>query len=172
LKQIDQFVDDVRKKELGHFLILLYKWQALSHHGLQQADQALEALKQALTWAEPEDYIHMFIQKEPGLQELIQQAHRIGIMPNYIGRLLQASIQKQNEQNCLLRSTPAIIEPLSKREMDVLSLLAEGHSDKRIAQDLVIARETVHKHLKNIYGKLDVHSRTEAIVRARQLNLL
>jgi len=114
----------------------------------------------------------MFIQKEPGLEELLLHAHKVGIMPNYIDRLLQVSMQQPGEQNSLVRSTPGIIEPLSKREMDVLSMLAKGHSDKQIAQDLVIARETVHKHLKNIYGKLDVHSRTEAIVRARQLNLL
>jgi LuxR family maltose regulon positive regulatory protein len=172
LKQIDLYVDDLSKKEMGHFLVLMYKWKALVHHGLQQDDQALEALKQALTRAEPEDYLHMFSQKEPGLQGLLQYAHKIGIVPDYIDRIFQVSVQKPNEQNSSVRSTPGIIEPLSKREMDVLSLLAEGHSDKQIAQDLVIARETVHKHLKNIYGKLDVHSRTEAIVRARQLNLL
>ena len=56
--------------------------------------------------------------------------------------------------------------------MEVLRLLAQGNSDKKIAETLVIARETVHKHLKNIYGKLDVHSRTEAMVRARELGLV
>jgi LuxR family maltose regulon positive regulatory protein len=65
-----------------------------------------------------------------------------------------------------------MVEPLSVRELDVIKLLAQGLSDKKIAESLVIARETVHKHLKNIYGKLDVHSRTEAIVRARELGLL
>jgi LuxR family maltose regulon positive regulatory protein len=54
----------------------------------------------------------------------------------------------------------------------VLKLLAQGCPDKKIADTLVIARETVHKHLKNIYGKLGVHSRTEAILRARELTLL
>ena len=56
--------------------------------------------------------------------------------------------------------------------MEVLRLLAQGSSDKQIAEALVIARETVHKHLKNIYGKLDVHSRGEAIARARRSELL
>ena len=51
-------------------------------------------------------------------------------------------------------------------------LLAQGCPDKKIAETLVIARETVHKHLKNIYSKLGVHSRTEAISRARELGLL
>jgi len=56
--------------------------------------------------------------------------------------------------------------------MDVLNLLAPGYSDKQIAETLVIARGTVRKHLKNIYGKLGVHSRTEAIAHARELGLL
>jgi LuxR family maltose regulon positive regulatory protein len=56
--------------------------------------------------------------------------------------------------------------------MEVLRLLAQGCSDKKISENLVIARETVHKHLKNIYEKLDVHSRTEAIARARKAGLL
>ena len=71
-----------------------------------------------------------------------------------------------------LGASPLLVEPLSEREMDVLRLLAQGCSDKKIAAALVIAPETVHKHLKNLYGKLDVHSRTEAVARARELNLL
>jgi ATP/maltotriose-dependent transcriptional regulator MalT len=54
----------------------------------------------------------------------------------------------------------------------VLKLLAQGCADKKIAETLVIARETVHKHLRNIYGKLDVHNRTAAVARARELGLL
>jgi ATP/maltotriose-dependent transcriptional regulator MalT len=56
--------------------------------------------------------------------------------------------------------------------MEVLKVLEQGCSDKQIAETLVIARETVHKHLKNIYGKLGVHSRMEAIAHARELGLL
>ena len=77
------------------------------------------------------------------------------------------------EQGVVNRSIEAVnpsglIEPLSEREMEVLKLLAQGSTDKKIAENLVIARETVHKHLKNIYSKLNVHSRTEAIARARE----
>ena len=69
-------------------------------------------------------------------------------------------------------ATGGLIEPLSERELQVLQLLAQGGTDKQIAAALFITRQTVHSHLKNIYGKLDVHSRTEAIHRARQLELL
>lgn len=66
----------------------------------------------------------------------------------------------------------ALVERLTPREMEVIKLLAEGYSDKKIAEKLVISPETVHKHLKNTYSKLDVHSRTEAVIRAQALELL
>jgi LuxR family maltose regulon positive regulatory protein len=71
---------------------------------------------------------------------------------------------------CTQRQT--LTEPLSRRELEVLRLLARGYSDKKIAGMLFIAPETVHKHLKNIYDKLDVHNRTEAVAQAHELNLL
>jgi LuxR family transcriptional regulator, maltose regulon positive regulatory protein len=64
------------------------------------------------------------------------------------------------------------VERLTSRELDVLHLLARGYPDKKIAETLVITRETVHKHLKNIYQKMDVHSRIEAVVRAQALGLI
>lgn len=66
----------------------------------------------------------------------------------------------------------SFMEKLTSREMEVIKLLAEGYSDKKIAEKLVISPETVHKHLKNIYSKLDVHSRTEAVIRAQASGLL
>jgi LuxR family maltose regulon positive regulatory protein len=106
------------------------------------------------------------------LISLLHQARALGIEPDYVDKLL-ASVE-QGDKVQLAEAVPAsrLVEPLSEREMDVLKLLAQGCPDKKIAETLVIARETVHKHLKNIYGKLGVHSRTEAIVRARELGLL
>ena len=93
-------------------------------------------------------------------------------MPEYVDQLLSACEKSAIGQPTQPVATPGLVEPLSARELEVLSLLAQGCTDKKIAEALVIARETVHKHLKNIYGKLDVHSRTEAIVSARKIGLL
>jgi DNA-binding NarL/FixJ family response regulator len=61
-------------------------------------------------------------------------------------------------------TTDTLIEPLSDREVEVLRLLADGHTNKDIAQALLISVRTVEAHLRSIYGKLNVRSRTEAVL--------
>ena len=104
--------------------------------------------------------------------EVLRQAADRGMAPDYASRLLAALGKAAPVQRMQESSPSPLVEPLSARELDVLKLLAQGCADKKIAETLVIARETVHKHLRNIYGKLDVHSRTEAIARAHELGLL
>ena len=65
-----------------------------------------------------------------------------------------------------------LIEPLTEREIEVLSCVALGRSNKEVAQELTLAVNTVKKHLRNIYGKLGVRSRTSAVAQARSLGLL
>ncbi|NOR89758.1 MAG: hypothetical protein GQ524_05845 [Anaerolineales bacterium] len=69
-------------------------------------------------------------------------------------------------------SSESLIEPLTEREMEVLRLLATHLSSTEIAGQLVIATSTVRSHIKNIYSKLRVHSRTEAVEKAREIGLL
>jgi LuxR family transcriptional regulator, maltose regulon positive regulatory protein len=63
-------------------------------------------------------------------------------------------------------------QPLSRKELVVLRLLAEGHSNTAMAQKLIVSDSTVRSHLRKIYSKLDVHSRTQAILHSRQQGLL
>jgi LuxR family maltose regulon positive regulatory protein len=164
--------EEIEKKQIGYYLISLLTWQALAYHGLRQDAQALASLKRALTLAAPGGYVRTFIGKGPVLFTLLHQARAAGIMPEYVQQLLAASERGTKDQPIQALTTSPLVEPLSEREKDVLRLLAKGCTDKKIAESLVIARETVHKHLKNIYGKLDVHSRAEATLRAHELGLL
>jgi LuxR family maltose regulon positive regulatory protein len=66
----------------------------------------------------------------------------------------------------------SIVEPLTPRELDVLSLLAEGLTQPEIAERLFISKSTVKTHTRNLYGKLEVHSRREVVAAAKQLGLL
>ena len=70
------------------------------------------------------------------------------------------------------RDTPGLAEPLTPREMDVLTLLARRLSNREIAAKLVVSAGTVKTHTLNIYAKLDVHSRTHAVKKAKELGLL
>ena len=76
------------------------------------------------------------------------------------------------QRKILSPQSSALVEPLSERELEVLRLIADGHSNQAIADRLIVAVSTVKKHVNNIYGKLDVQSRTQALVRARELHLL
>ena len=169
---ITPFLREMQDRQIIYYTIRLLVWQALAYHGLKQEVLALDSLKRGLTLASPAGLIRTFTQEGSRITPLLQQARAAGVTPDYVDQLL-AVLQTPNK--IPLRkpaANPALIEPLSDREMEVLALLAQGCSDKKIAEALVIARETVHKHLKNIYGKLDVHSRAEATARARQLGML
>jgi LuxR family maltose regulon positive regulatory protein len=162
----------LENNQIGHYRIRLFIWLALAYYGLKQESQALASLKDALTLAAPGGYIHVFMIECPKIIPLLRLARTAGIMPEYVDQLLDVYEHSVIGQSIQPVTIPGLIESLSTRELDVLKLLAQGCTDKKIAEALVIARETVHKHLKNIYGKLDVHSRTEAIVSARKLGLL
>ena len=172
LTLIDRLLVDMEKRKLWNFIVRILTWQALAYRGLRQEAQALVSLKRALTLAAPGGFVRAFIGEGSGLISLLHQAHAARIMPDYIDTLLAEFNRGAKDQPVEAAATSGLVEPLSDREKDVLKLLAQGCTDKKIAESLVIARETVHKHLKNIYGKLDVHSRTEAILRARQLGVL
>jgi ATP/maltotriose-dependent transcriptional regulator MalT len=70
------------------------------------------------------------------------------------------------------KTNQALLEPLSERELEVLGLIARGLSNREIAQRLVLSVGTVKVHARNIYGKLGVGSRTQALARAARLKLL
>jgi LuxR family maltose regulon positive regulatory protein len=96
-------------------------------------------------------------------------------MPDYIGKLLatfEAEKQKNEATTSPLPSVQPLIEPLSRRELEVLRLIAQGQSNQEISERLVLALETVKGHNKKIFGKLQVQRRTEAVARARELGLL
>jgi LuxR family maltose regulon positive regulatory protein len=172
LPLIANLLEYLEQKDLGYYIVRVLTWQALAYQGIRQEAQALASLKRALTLAEPEGFIRTFISMGHGLIPLLHQARTARITPDYVDLLLAEFSRDAKGQPVETAVTSGLVEPLSERELDVLKLLAQGCTDKKIAEGLVIARETVHKHLKNIYGKLEVHSRTEAIQRARELGLL
>ncbi len=150
-----------------HVLVL----QALVLQARGQLDAALEFFEQALVMAEEEGYVRTFVDEGAPMVDLLRRALARGVSTNYVTRLLAAF--SESLPSALPASVqPVLIESLSEREVQVLRLVANGLANKEIAQSLVITVGTVKNHLKNIYGKLDAHNRTEAVAIARQLGLL
>ena len=93
-----------------------------------------------------------------------------GSSPDYVRQLLDVCGSPLTAPVAIDQS--ALVEPLSEREMEVLAEIAAGFSNREIADRLYLSTHTVKVHTRNIYGKLDVHNRTQAVARSRELGLL
>jgi LuxR family maltose regulon positive regulatory protein len=158
------------------YLVEMLVLQALTLQEQGKDDQALAALERALTLAEPEGYVRTFIDEGPQMGRLLRRAVVQGILVDYAGKLL-AALEKEATKAAAppaisRGAPPPLLEPLSPRETEVLRLLTTHLSHAEMAEELVVSVNTVRSHVKSIYGKLDVHSRMEAIERARELDLL
>jgi LuxR family maltose regulon positive regulatory protein len=151
--------------------------QTLAHEAQGDTSSALVSLERALTLAEPEGYVRIFVDEGLTMIHLLSTAAAHGIMPDYIGKLLavfETEAEKSAGESPLPTSPSSqpLTEPLSQRELEVLRLLKTELSGPQIARELVIALSTVRTHTKSIYGKLNVNSRREAVKRAAELDLI
>ena len=142
--------------------------QALAHRSDGDVRAALVPLERALSLAEPEDYVRIFIDEGPAMTALLEAAAKRGMAPNYVRRLLSGF--GATDDSSPVRQ--ALIEPLSERELDVLRLLGSDLNGPDIARELVVSLNTVRSHTKNIFAKLGVNNRRAAVSRAAELGLL
>ncbi len=147
--------------------------QALAQEAQGNILPALDPLERALTLAEPEGYVRIFVDEGEPMRILLRHAAADGIASSYTRRLLSAF-----DEPAQLVSTPVqvaaveLVEPLTMREVEILRLVAAGMRNQEIADQLFISLSTVKRHIANAYGKLGVSHRTEAVARANELNLL
>lgn len=153
---------------------------ALHQHG--QATQALQLLGEILLLAEPGGYIRLFVDEGPVMAELLTQlsANNVfGVTAAYLNTVLaafptsalspDATPDQPSDQD---HGQQSLAEPLSDRELEVLHLIASGQKNQEIADQLFVSLNTVRYHTKNIYGKLGVNKRTQAVAKAQELDLL
>jgi LuxR family maltose regulon positive regulatory protein len=151
--------------------------QALAHQAQGDISAALIPLQQALTLAEPEGYIRMFLDEGTPMMQLLREAAAHEIMPDYTGKLL-AAFEAQRQGSTTVSPIPesptsqSLIEPLSQRELEVLRLFKTELSGPEIARELVIGLSTVRTHTESIYRKLNVNNRRAAVKRATELGLI
>ena len=142
--------------------------QALADHTRGTRPGALTALHRAVRLAEPEGYIRVFVDAGPPIGPLLTAAAKQGTAPSYV-RWIQAALGGTDHHS---HPNQALIEPLSEREREVLRLLATHLPGPDIARELVVSLNTIRTHTRNIYAKLGVNSRQDAVRQARQLDLL
>jgi LuxR family maltose regulon positive regulatory protein len=139
----------------------------------ERREQAIVVLEPGLVLAEREGYVRVFVEAGPALTPVLRQAAAQGITPEYVGRLLTALGEREAGSSTPSGSCSLLLaEPLSKRELEVLRLLAAGLANAEIAAEFFISVGTVKRHLSNLYSKLGVTSRTSAVARAHDLGLL
>jgi len=158
--------------------LLLLRAQLFAVLGDDQASQS--DYLQALELGEPEGFISIFVEGGPtvteALSRILEQIDREIIGAEYIQSILDA-FPMDDYPVSLAKLEPAsaeesLVAPLSKRELEILQLIDEGFSNQAITERLFITLHTVKKHSSNIYAKLGVSSRTQAVARARQLDFL
>jgi LuxR family maltose regulon positive regulatory protein len=149
--------------------------QALAHEAQGDTPAALKSLERALTLAEPEGFVGIFVDEGPPMASLLYEALKREIAPAYVQRLLAAFPVAESQGAPPTESQvdqSELIEPLSEREIEVLQLLAKGLSNQAVADRLVLSIHTVKAHTRSIYSKLAVNNRTQAVDRARTLGVL
>jgi LuxR family maltose regulon positive regulatory protein len=164
-------------------IIELLMLQAEALHASGEVNQAIERLSRALSLAEPEGYIRLFVDEGIPIARLLvlmrrrppddqpgATAYREKLL-TLLGRVHSEDVPHPPAAFPQPTVQP-LSEPLSERELEVLRLIAAGCSNQEIADRLVLALSTVKWYVNIIYGKLQVESRTKAIARARELNIV
>lgn len=164
LKQLQTYLAGTQNTR---FLTEALALQALLSQALGEQDAALAALGRALDLAEPGRLIRIFV--DLGKPMAMLSAAMAGAEERPVTQKILAAFDQLN-----IPTAPPqlLIEPLTDREMEVLNLLVQRYTNQEIAGQLIITTHTVNYHLKNIYTKLDVHSRRQAAQRAQELRIL
>lgn len=165
------------------FTIEVLALQALLHDAQGEEAEALAVMEQAVSMAEPGGFIRLFVDLGPRIANLLVRLQGQGIAPGYTNRILNAFVKDTPAAPAAPAASGlrpvvspaerlALVEPLTDREHEILALLAERLSDKEIARALFISPQTVKRHTANIYQKLQVNGRREAVSKAAGLGLL
>jgi LuxR family maltose regulon positive regulatory protein len=152
--------------------------QAIAYHMLGQIDEVVHLLDEALALAQPGGFVRVFVNEGLPMAQLLSEVAARGIRPDYTGKLLAAFVDATKEDtDASIRRTmeltpSSLVEPLSAREIEVLQLIAQGLTNKQVADRLYLSLHTVKAHARNIYGKLGVGNRTQAVAKAKALGIL
>ncbi|HEY5489371.1 MAG TPA: LuxR C-terminal-related transcriptional regulator, partial [Candidatus Limnocylindrales bacterium] len=154
--------------------------QSLAHHAMGDTAEGLSVLGEAMDIGEPEGFVRLFVDEGPLMARLLREAAAEDRHREYCLRLLDVFATEETDGWPIAPASNAVrpagvsgrAEQLSKRELELLGLIAEGLTNQDIAERLFLSPHTVKVHVRNIFSKLDVSSRIQAVARARLLGML
>ena len=178
IKRVDKTLDELQQKGWNLLWIKLLPIYALSLQAVGRDAEAQQALEMCLAAAETEGFVRMFVERGAPMASLLKTVRNKGVRVEYTTKLLAAfhlpedAPKPEGTGAVPIRSAGAnLIEPLSERELEVLRYLNSHLSVPEIAGEMMIAPTTLRTHIRNIYNKLNVHGRLEALQKARDLGL-
>jgi len=170
---LGRLLQNAEARACGSSVLEILLLQSLCLTALGDRNAVFPVFSRALSLAEPEGYVRLFADEGAPMRNLLREARSRRIAPHVVARLLAAFGAPAEERLAGSSSSVGeLIEPLTKREREVLHWLSEGASNREIASRLVVSTGTVKKYVYAICGKLGVQSRTQALARARALHLL
>lgn len=180
LEILDAVFDVAERTHNATHMMRVLALRALALEMMGEREGAQIAMKDAVALARPGGLIRVFVDLGPPMQAMLRRLSRQGDETESIRRILNAfpdsgstsvapdaSVERSPD-----RGNGSLVEPLTARELEILELLRGNLSDKEIARELIISLATVQRHTANIYGKLGVHRRSDAVAEAEALGLL
>ena len=175
MELLERLLQAAEEGERAGSVIEILMLQALAHEAQGDDSTALVPLERALSLAEPEGYVRIFVDEGTPMARLLYEALSHGVEREFTRRLLAAFPVDESEQTTsshLRGPESELVEPLSARELEVLQLIAEGLTNRDVATRLYLSPHTVKVHTRNIFTKLAVKNRTQAVARGKALALL
>lgn len=170
LRILESFEDDMVRLSRRSSLVENYLLQALAYDLKSERQLALDNLQKALQLAGPEGAIRVFLNERPAINPLLNELSLQDVASPLAQKLISAMQPSMERKAAPKRQEYS--EKLSERETEILRMLASDLSVPEIAADMTISVSTLRTHIRNIYRKLDTHSRFETITKARALNIL
>jgi LuxR family maltose regulon positive regulatory protein len=177
-KRLQESLEMNRDNHNTRAIIEILSLLSLVCKGQGKDAEALSLLKRSLDLARPGEWIQPFIEPGPPMADLLNRLEKKDA-DDFTGKILTALNESQSQVSTAdvppghkIPHLQALVEPLTNRELDILELLAERLQTKEIAEKKFISPETVKSHLKNIYQKLGVSNRREAVVKAKSLGII
>jgi LuxR family maltose regulon positive regulatory protein len=180
LEMLDRLILQTKSHQHIYHLIQALSLKSVVQLKMHNNEAARKSINKSLLLASKEGFMSVYTNENQAIQQALALCSDPTISDNYLQKLtsilgIQASLtptQAELPGAAALESNKQLLEPLSQRELEVLDLINQGLANKEIARKLTLAPATVKAHIRNLYGKIDAKSRTEALSKARSLGLI